>query len=326
MNRLKHGFVLSDRYRLAEQVASGGMAQVWTAVDEVLRRTVAVKIMHPETLEQRAMAERFKAEAIIAAQINHPNIVEVFDFAEHEGLAFLVMEFIDGPTLAGLLVDAGQLAPDRVRVVLAQLAGALARAHENGIIHRDLKPSNVAISPDGYAKLMDFGIAKDMNGAALTAVGEIFGTAYYISPEQALGEVVTPASDLYSLGVVGHELLTGTKPFDRGTPIATALAHVEQPPPPLPDDVPDDLFRIITACLAKDPNDRPTASDVMAALAAEPGKGSPEPAIPEPAGPGPAPRRAYPDGAAMTRQWAPVWRHVETGAQPEGLDGSTIAR
>lgn len=187
MNRLAPGFVLSACYQLVGQVAAGGMTQVWSAVYEVLQRTVAVKIMHPQTPERHAMAERFQAEARVAAQISHPNIVEVFDFAEHDGLAFLEMEFVDGPTLAELLVEQGRLPPDRARLIPTQLAGALSRAHDNGIIHRDLKPLNVAISPNGYAKLMDFGIANDMNGASLATTGEISGTAYYISPEQALG-------------------------------------------------------------------------------------------------------------------------------------------
>lgn len=314
MNRLAPGFVLAARYRLVGPLASGGMAEVWTAFDTVLERNVAVKIMHPQTAAQRAMAERFRAEARIAAQITHPNIVEVFDFAEDDGLSFLVMELIDGPTLAELVAEQGSLPVDRVRLILSQLAGALARAHENGIIHRDLKPSNVAISADGYAKLMDFGIAKDMGGASLTSTGEIFGTAYYISPEQALGERLTPASDLYSLGVVAHELLTGTKPFDRGTPIATALAQVEQPAPPLPEDVPADLFDVVAGCLAKDSRERPTASEVILALAADP-QAVPSPsrqglAAPEDGGPGAAPRRAYPDPEPPTVQWSPVWRHV----------------
>ncbi len=261
------GFLLTGRYRLSHLVAAGGMGQVWSAQDEILRRTVAVKIMHPQTAEQQAMAERFHAEARFAAQISHPNIVEVFDFAEHDGLAFLVMEFIDGPTLGQLVADGTGLPAEQVRLLLVQVAGALARAHENGIIHRDLKPSNVLVSADGYAKLMDFGVAKDLNGAALTTTGEIFGTTYYISPEQALGETVTPATDLYSLGVMGHELLTGTKPFDRGTPIATALAQVQDPPPPLPEYVPGDLAAMIGACLAKDPAQRPTAAEVVQALA-----------------------------------------------------------
>jgi len=334
MNRLAPGFVLSARYRLVGQVAVGGMAQVWSAVDEVLGRTVAVKIMHPQTPERHAMAERFRAEARVAAQISHPSIVEVFDFAEHDGLAFLVMEFVDGPTLAELLVEQGRLPPDRVRLLLTQLAGALSRAHDNGIIHRDLKPSNVAISPDGYAKLMDFGIAKDMNGASLTTTGEIFGTAYYISPEQALGDVLTPASDLYSLGVLGHELLTGTKPFDRGTPIATALAQVEQPPPPLPDAVPADLAEAISACLAKDPLDRPTAADIILALAIELQLGPASLADTEPGmhRAVAAPRRALPEVQSSTQRWVPVWRHVQAddSFQPSVppipvLDGSTAA-
>jgi serine/threonine-protein kinase len=159
---------------------------------------------------------------------------------------------------------------------------------------------------------MDFGIAKDMNGASLTTTGEIFGTAYYISPEQALGDVVTPASDLYSLGVLGLELLTGTKPFDRGTPIATALAQVEQPPPPLPDAVPADLAEAISACLAKDPLVRPTAADFILALAIELQVG---PASLADTAPGmhrsvPAPRRALLDAETSTQQWVPVWRHV----------------
>ena len=212
------------------------------------------------------MTERFKAEARYAAQLSHPNIVEVFDFGGHDGLTFLVMEFIEGPTLAEMLTAEGPLPGDRVRTILLQLAGALARAHENGIIHRDLKPANVIISPDGYAKLMDFGIAKDVDAPSNTVDGEVLGTTYYISPEQALGQVVTPKSDLYSLGVLAHELLTGAKPFDRGAPIATALAQVADPPPPLPPDVPADLAAVIMACLAKDPDARPDSAREVARL------------------------------------------------------------
>jgi serine/threonine-protein kinase len=176
------------------------------------------------------------------------------------------MEFIEGPTLAETLATEGPLPGDRVRTILLQLAGALARAHENGIIHRDLKPANVIISPDGYAKLMDFGIAKDVDAPSHTVAGEVLGTTYYISPEQALGQVVTPKSDLYSLGVLAHELLTGAKPFDRGTPIATALAQVADPPPPLPPDVPTDLAAVVMACLAKEPDARPDSAAEVARL------------------------------------------------------------
>ena len=269
MHRLSPGFVLSSRYRLLEPVASGGMGQVWAATDEVLERKIALKVTHPQALEQPAVTERFKAEAKYAAQLSHPNIIEVFDFGVHDGLTYLVMEFIEGPTLAELLAAEGTLAGDRVRTILLQLAGALARVHENGIIHRDLKPANVIISPDGYAKLMDFGIAKDVDSQTHTLQGEVLGTTHYISPEQALGQVVTTQSDLYSLGVLGHELLSGTKPFDRGTPIATALAHVADPPPPLPADVPADLAGVIMACLAKDPKERPESAASVASLLAD---------------------------------------------------------
>ncbi len=268
MHTLTPGFVLSSRFRLLERVASGGMGEVWAATDLVLERKVALKLTRPQRLEQQAVAERFKAEAQYAAKLSHPNIVEVFDFGEHEDLKYLVMEFIEGPTLEELLVTDGPLTGDRVRTVLVQLAGALARAHENGIIHRDLKPANVIVSPDGYAKLMDFGIAKDEDAQTDTLPGAVLGTTYYISPEQALGQRVTPRSDLYSLGVLGHELLTGAKPFDRGTPIATALAHVADPPPQLPPGVPTDLAEVIMACLAKEAEDRPGSAAEVAELLA----------------------------------------------------------
>lgn len=264
VHRLSPGFVLSSRYRLQDLVASGGMGQVWAATDDVLGRKVAVKVTHPHEQQQEAVARRFTAEARFAAQLSHPNIVEVFDFGVDDGLTFLVMEFIEGPTLTELLADSGLLDADQVRTIIIQLAGALDRAHENGVIHRDLKPSNVIISPDGLAKLMDFGIAKGVDAPSNTLTGDVLGTTYYISPEQALGQPVTAQSDLYSLGILAHELLTGAKPFDRGTPIATALAQVADPPPPLPTDTPADLADLITACLAKNPGDRPASAAAVA--------------------------------------------------------------
>lgn len=266
MHRLGPGLVLSSRYRLLELVASGGMRQVLAATDAVLERKVAVKVTHPQE-QQQAVTERFRAEAKYAAQLSHPNIVEVFDFGVHDGLTFLVMEFIEGPRLAEMLAANGPFGADQVRAILLHLAGALALAHENGVIHRDLKPANVIISPDGFAKLMDFGIAKDVDAQSRNLAGDVLGTTYYISAEQALGHVETPRSDLFSLGVLCHELLTGAKPFDRGTPIATALALVTDPPPPLPLGVAADLASLITACLAKDPGERPaSATDVARGL------------------------------------------------------------
>lgn len=237
------------------------MGQVWEALDDVLERRVALKIMHPETQDELVMAERFRDEARFAAQLSHPNIVTVHDFVEYEGLAYLVMEFVDGPTLANLLAR-GPLAPEQVRRLLGQVASALAVAHDAGIIHRDIKGSNVLVA-DGRALLMDFGIARSVDEVSRTLTGQILGTAHYLSPEQALGKTVGPATDIYSLGVLAHEMLTASKPFDRGTPIATALAHVQDSPPLLPSGTPADLEAVITACLAKEPEDRPSAALIV---------------------------------------------------------------
>lgn len=264
MHRLRPGLVLSDRYRLVRHVASGGMGQVWEALDDLLERRVALKIMRPDTLDEIAMADRFRDEARFAAQLSHPHIVTVHDYLEHDGLAYLVMEFVDGPTLSGRLSQ-GPLEATEVRDLLAQLASALVVAHAAGIIHRDLKSANVLVT-DGHAQLMDFGIARSVDGESRTMTGQVLGTAHYLSPEQALGHTVGPPTDIYSLGVLAHEMLTASKPFDRGTPIATALAHVQDPPPPLPDGTPADLAAVIAACLAKSPEDRPTAALVLRML------------------------------------------------------------
>lgn len=268
MHRVRPDLVLSDRYRLSRHIASGGMGQVWEAFDVTLQRRVAVKVMHPHTRNEFQLAERFREEARFAAQLTHGNIVTVHDFGEHEELAFLVMELVEGRTLAQVLATEGAMDAGRVREVLHQLATALEAAHAVGIIHRDIKPANVMLDLDGQAKLMDFGIARSVDGQALTSTGQVLGTADYLSPEQAMGHSVGPATDIYALGVLAHEMLTGTRPFDRGAPIATALAHVQDPPPPLPEGTPDDLAEAVADCLAKDPADRPSAAELARRLEA----------------------------------------------------------
>ena len=267
MERLRPGLVLAGRYRMVRHVASGGMGQVWEAFDMTLQRQVALKIMHPHTQDEHDLAARFRDEARFAAQLSHPNTVMVHDFGEDAGLCFLVMEFVDGPTLRSLLAQ-GPLPVVRVRHILRQLASALAVAHGAGIIHRDIKPANVLVAGD-RAQLTDFGIARSVDADSHTLTGHVLGTAHYLSPEQALGQDVGPPSDVYGLGVLAHEMLTAAKPFDKGTPIATALSHVQDDPPPLPADTPADLEALITACLAKDPADRPSAA-IMARLLDEP--------------------------------------------------------
>ena len=270
MQRLHPGVVLAGRYRMVRHVASGGMGQVWEAVDETLERTVALKIMHPHTQDEFALVERFRDEARFAAQLSHPNTVTIHDFGEDDGLVFLVMEYVDGPTLGGVLA-AGPLPPADVRCLLGQLASALSVAHDAGIIHRDIKPANILVNGD-QAQLMDFGIARSIDGDSRTLTGNVLGSAHYLSPEQALGQTVGPATDVYGLGVLAHEMLSASKPFDKGTPIATALAHVREEPPPLPEGTPPDLESIITACLAKEPGDRPTAALIAHLLGEQAGQ------------------------------------------------------
>ena len=227
------GLRLGDRYVLEERIASGGMAHVWSAVDDVLQRQVAVKIMRADMDDEEVFAERFRDEAQHSAALMHPNITTVFDYGEDDHRSYLVMELVEGLPLSAVIRDQGALDAENVRSILAQAALALGTAHEAGVVHRDVKPANILLRNDGVVKLTDFGIARAMDGIGHTRVGEMVGTPNYISPEQAMGEKATGASDLYALGVVAHEMLTGTRPFDRGTPIATAMSHVNEPPPPL---------------------------------------------------------------------------------------------
>ena len=264
MNRLHEGFLLGDRYRLESRIASGGMADVWAGNDEVLKRTVAIKIMRPDSKHEQLFALRFRDEAVHSAGLNHNNIATVFDYGEDDGLAYLVMELVAGEPLSAILRERAPLPAAEVRSIMGQAALALAVAHEARVIHRDVKPANILVRPDGVVKLTDFGIARALDASGHTQHGEMLGTPNYISPEQAMGQPATGSSDLYALGVVGHEMLSGSRPFDRGTPIATALSHVNESPPPLPDDVPDDLEQVIQDCLQKNPADRPPNAAAVA--------------------------------------------------------------
>lgn len=266
---LQAGRVVGKRYALTSPIASGGMGDVWEATDTVLGRDVAVKILRAgDGPADEGFAERFRDEAKHAAALTHPNVAAVYDYGEEEdGTAYLVMERVPGVPLTEVIRRSHGLDPQQVRRILGQAALALAAAHDTGLVHRDVKPGNIIVTPEGTAKLTDFGIARAGDGNGHTLTGEVLGTPDYISPEQALGEQATNASDVYALGVVGHEMLTGSKPFDQGSPVATALAHVNEVPPPLPDGVPADLRAIIEACMSKSPGDRPAdAREVALAL------------------------------------------------------------
>jgi serine/threonine-protein kinase len=264
MRRLKTGFVLGERYVLERRIASGGMADVWEGLDQTLQRQVAVKVMRPDTDHEEIFRLRFHDEALHAASLLHTNIATVFDYGEHEGLAYLVMERVDGRTLSEVIREEGPIDPERVRSIIGQAALALGVAHDKRVVHRDVKPGNILLREDGLVKLTDFGIARAIGAVGHTRIGELLGTPHYLSPEQALGEPASGASDLYALGVVAHELLTARRLFDGGTPIATALKHVHEAPSPLPDFVPEPLAMVITDLLAKDPDDRPPNARAVA--------------------------------------------------------------
>lgn len=266
MERLVEGYRLGDRYVLEERIASGGMADVWRGVDEVLQRQVAVKIMRADPANEELFRSRFRDEALHSAQLLHNNITAVFDYGEEDHLSYLVMELVPGLPLSAVIRDTGPMDPEQVRSIIGQAAVALGVAHEARVVHRDVKPANILIRPDGVVKLTDFGIARALDASGHTRVGEMLGTPNYISPEQAMGEKATGASDLYALGVVAHEMLSGERPFDRGTPIATAMSHINEEPPPLSDDVPDELRQVIEALLEKKPGDRPANARAVALM------------------------------------------------------------
>jgi serine/threonine protein kinase len=264
VTRVGPGSVLGDRYRLDVRIASGGMADVWAAEDDVLQRRVALKVMRPDAGHEELFALRFRDEALHSASLLHTNIATIFDYGEDDGVAFLVMELVDGKPLSIMIKERGTIEPDQVRSIVGQCALALGVAHEAKVVHRDVKPANILVREDSLVKLTDFGIARAADASGHTRAGDLLGTPNYISPEQALGRPATGASDLYSLGVVGHEMLTGSKPFDKGTPIATAMSHVHEAPPPLPDDVPEDLAGVIEDLLEKDPRNRPENARAVA--------------------------------------------------------------
>jgi eukaryotic-like serine/threonine-protein kinase len=261
------GVTLGGRYRLDERIAGGGMGDVWRGTDEVLGRTVAVKILLPALLDEPGFAERFRGEARTMATINHPGVVDVYDYGSDQQLAFLVMEYVEGDALSRTLSRVGRLTPARTMALVAQAADALQAAHANGIVHRDVKPGNLLVRPNGTLVLTDFGIARSALVGQLTVAGSVLGTASYISPEQASGEVATAASDVYALGVVAYQCLSGHRPFDGATPIEIAMKHVRETPRPLPADIPPSVRAIVDRALAKNPSERWPSASAMAAVA-----------------------------------------------------------
>ena len=261
--------VYSDRYEILRQVARGGMAEVYLARDQLLDRRVALKVLFPELSIDRSFVERFRREAQSAANLSHPNIVSVYDWGEEDDTYFIVMEYIDGKPLSALLRAQGPLLADRAASIGADVAAALAFAHRNGVVHRDVKPGNVLLDGNDHVKVTDFGIARAANTKEnLTQTGAVMGTATYFSPEQAQGYGVDPRSDVYSLGVVLYEMVTGRPPFAGDNPLTIAYKHVREAPVPprqVNPAIPAAFEAIILQAMAKDPDDRYGTADELRA-------------------------------------------------------------
>src|SRR5215204_5751203 len=252
--------VLDDRYDVGRPLGSGGMGEVFLARDRVLGRDVALKVLRKQFAGDEEFAERFKREAMSAASLSHPNIVQVYDRGETEdGASYIAMEYVSGGTLKERISREGPLE--------AQVAEALGAAHERGLVHRDIKPQNVLLTAGGGAKVADFGIARAGSSVTISRTGSVMGTAGYMSPEQALGKPATPKSDLYSLGVVLYEALTGELPYTADNPIAVSMKHVNEPlrpPVQLNPRIPRGMNALVTRLMAKDPEDRYASAEELA--------------------------------------------------------------
>ena len=260
--------VLDNRYDVVRPLGSGGMGEVYLARDRVLGRDVALKVLRKQYAGDEEFAERFKREAMSAASLSHPNIVQVYDRDEtEEGASYIAMEYVPGGTLKERISTQGPLEAADAAALGAQVAEALGAAHDRGMVHRDIKPQNVLITARGAAKVADFGIARAGSSVTISRTGSVMGTAGYMSPEQALGKPATSKSDLYSLGVVLYEALTGELPYTAENPIAVSMKHVNEPlrpPLELNPGIPEGINALVTKLLAKDPQDRYANADELA--------------------------------------------------------------
>ncbi|MEU2035251.1 protein kinase domain-containing protein [Nocardia amamiensis] len=317
---LNNGAMIADRYRLQRLIATGGMGQVWEALDTRLDRRVAVKVLKSEFSADPTFRHRFRTEAKTTAQLNHPGIAGIFDYGETidpQGgeTAYLVMELVQGEPLNTVLNRLGRLSVAQGLDMLEQTGRALDVAHRAGVVHRDVKPGNILVTPTGQVKITDFGIAKAVDASPVTKTGMVMGTAQYIAPEQAVGEDATAASDVYALGVVGYEALAGQRPFTGDGAITVAMKHVREAPPPMPADLPGNVRELIEITMEKDPGRRYARggefADAVAAVRA--GRRPPPPSGAHPGAPLTGATRVLPPGPTAVIPSA-----------PSDFDGATV--
>lgn len=261
--------ILARRYELQELIGGGGMADVYKAQDKLLDRAVAVKILHQQYANDAEFVEKFRREATAAAKLAHPNIVNIYDVGEDGGSQYIVMEYVSGPTLKEVIQQKGCLEPIEAVRIAKEIASALESAHRNNLVHCDIKPHNILVMPDGHIKVTDFGIARAVSASTMTYSGSVMGSVHYFSPEQAKGTVITTKSDVYSLGVVLYEMLTGQLPFNGETSVSIALKHLQEEPVPIRQinpSIPPVLEAIVQKAMSKDPADRPSSTELYADL------------------------------------------------------------
>lgn len=263
---ISKGDKIDNRYEIIRSIGEGGMANVYLAYDPCLERNVAVKILRGDLASDEKFVRRFQREAVSASSLTHPNIVEVYDVGEDNGKYFIVMEYVEGKTLKQLIKKRGALTLPEVVDIMLQLTSAIAKAHESYIIHRDIKPQNVIILEDGRVKVMDFGIASQLNNNELTQTNSVMGTVYYLPPEQANGLAVTTRSDIYSLGILMYELVTGKVPFKGDSPVEVAIKQMKEPISDLSEynpDIPQSVSNVILRACAKNPKNRYESAEAM---------------------------------------------------------------
>lgn len=258
------GQLYGGRYRLQSLIATGGMGEVWHAYDEVILRDVAIKILKQEYLGDPGFLARFRTEARLAAMVNHEGIANIFDYGEDGGSAYLVMELVPGESLAKIIERDTAVPTEKVLDIISQTARALQAAHERGLIHRDIKPGNLLITPDHQVKITDFGIARVADQVSLTATGQVMGTVQYLAPEQATGKPATAATDIYALGIVAYEALTGKRPFTGTSQMEIAMAHINEAPPAMPETIEEGVRNMVMRALAKNPEQRQANALTMA--------------------------------------------------------------